>query len=74
MTVPKAPMDKERGAIAKENEVGAAGKASIMQTEAKPKTVEPLSHDHFGLGISASDTGHHPAADGSRHDVSHRPT
>ncbi len=61
MSVPKASMDEDYGAIPWKHKVWLAWQTLVMEDIAKAFGMQASANNHFGLGILAPDACHHPA-------------
>lgn len=58
MSVPEAPVHKDRSTKLREDEVGATGKIGPMNPETKPKRVRGSPDEQLGLGVLALHRSH----------------
>lgn len=59
MPMPEAAMNKDNGSPFGKDNIWRARQAPIMESKAKAFRMECLANEHFGLGVSALDPGHH---------------
>jgi hypothetical protein len=57
--------------VTRQDDVGAAGKFSNVQPEAKPSAVQELPDGNLGLRVGSPDPGHHSTSSNSINDVNH---
>ena len=69
--MPEAPPDLYNSRIAGEYDVWSSGKPVVVQSVAESIRMEISPHSQFRLGISATDTGHHPASYCFRNAIGH---
>ena len=62
MTVPKAPVNKNRNFVSGENKIRATWKVCVVQPKPKTGTVECASHRQFRLRVAPSNVRHHSRA------------
>ena len=62
MPVPEAAMNKNDGAIAREYEIGLAGKRPVMQAVSKPERVDGTPENQLRPRITTPDCAHVPGA------------
>jgi hypothetical protein len=60
MSMPKASVDEDRDLSTWENDVWAAWQILAVQPKAKSLPVKRATEQHFRLGVSTPDRGHHP--------------
>jgi hypothetical protein len=76
MPMPEAAMDKDNGSPFGKDNIRRARQAPIMEPKAKAFRMQCLANEHFGLGVSALDTGHHAGsgfASDNIHDAENTP-
>ncbi len=56
---------------ARESDIGRSRQLCFVEPEPEAYAVQRFAQDDLRLGVNASDARHHPAANGSRDDVSH---
>jgi hypothetical protein len=56
--MPKATVDKDDGAVAREDEVWSSGQVSTMKAEAIAETVHESAHDHLRLRVPIANRSH----------------
>lgn len=60
--VPEAPMHEDHRPILRQAHIRITRKVLAMNPVAKTARVKRLANGQFGLGVLASNAGHHPAA------------
>jgi hypothetical protein len=76
MPMPEAAVDKDSGSPFVKNNIWPAWQPPIMESKAKAFRMQSLANEHFGLGVSALDRGHHAGsgfASDNIHDVENTP-
>lgn len=71
MPMPVAPVNEHHRAVSRKNEIRGTGQFSVMQPIAQSLTMQKASDQHFGLGILASNAGHHPRPDCRSNHICH---
>ena len=72
--VPETAMHKNNRFPFRQDEVGFARQALVVQPEPEALCVEKAADLQFGLGVLAPDAGHHPASGRRIDDVGHAAT
>jgi len=62
MTMPETAMYKNYSPVLGQNDIRLARELPCVKTVAKAGSMKRATHQHFRLGILASDPGHHPGA------------
>lgn len=58
MAVPETAVHEHRRAVARQDDIGAAGQIAAVHTEAEPLTMQQPAHRHFGFGILCPNPAH----------------
>lgn len=58
MPVPEASVNQHNRFPLWQNDIGTAGKATVMQSITEPGCMQRLANDDFRFGIAAPDAGH----------------
>jgi hypothetical protein len=61
VAVPEAAVDKDDGAVFRQDEIGFAGQGFVFRPVDREAVAEPMehrAHGEFGLGVAAADAGH----------------
>lgn len=69
MTMPETAMDEDHGVVSRENQVRTSGQTPVVKPKPETPLVQTTAHQHFGLGILASNTCHHATACRSIHNI-----
>ena len=62
VTMPEAAVDEDRSVVLLHPQIGVARDGFVVEPETKALAMQPASNDSLGLGILATDTGHHSGA------------
>lgn len=73
MPMPEASVNEHDGPVPRQDDVRPPRQASVVKAKSQTRSVQVGADDHLGLGVAASDTGHHPRPRLPIHDVGQWP-
>ncbi|CAM2160962.1 conserved hypothetical protein [Paraburkholderia tropica] len=71
MAVPETAVHEHGGAIARQDDVGAARQFAHVEAKAEAAAMQQAANQDFRLRVAPANAGHHPASGGGIHDVDH---
>lgn len=69
MPMPEASVNEHGGAVARQDQIGAAGQTPVMEPEPQAETVESRPEDPLRAGVAPANGGHHPRSGGRIDDI-----